>query len=291
MPSQMILERSFFSHGSDRVFVFSVKRHAPPGQSSFKYRIQGKGGAPHKKSKGDGSSHPNAAAKESSLEGMAAAAVAAAQEAAEEASWMALDDDDSCDQADELKKFKGLVLDLSYRPINIVGWKRALCLEILEKAEVLVYYDQLVCSPSRVFFIPAVLKMVDFVYSPKPKTLRLSLSRTNVFIRDKFKCQYCDHDRDLTIDHVLPVSKGGGHSWDNLVTACKRCNGKKGSRLLEDVEMKLDKAPKEPNVMDSRELPPSYRVFKNIVLNTKVPSEWIDYLPQRPTKFDYHRRG
>lgn len=88
-----------------------------------------------------------------------------------------------------LSYFKGLVLDLSYRPINVVCWRRAICMEFLEKADVLEYYDQTVSSPGGSFNIPAVLRVTYLVHFPKTRRIKVHLSRKNVFGRDRFTCQ------------------------------------------------------------------------------------------------------
>ncbi|KAJ7529102.1 hypothetical protein O6H91_15G034000 [Diphasiastrum complanatum] len=188
---------------------------------------------------------------------------------------------DEEDENDDLHSFKGLVLDLTYRPINVVSWKRALCLEILDKAEVLEYYDQAVCSPSRVFFIPAVLRMSNFLHRPKIRKVKLNLTRYNIFLRDKFKCQYCHSSGNLTVDHITPISRGGGWTWDNLVTACSDCNLKKGDKTLDELQMKLKRPATEPRELDSRDLPPNYRTFRTLICRKSVPPEWVDYMPKR----------
>ncbi|KAH9331167.1 hypothetical protein KI387_003275, partial [Taxus chinensis] len=116
----------------------------------------------------------------------------------------------------DLSYFRGLVLDLYYRPINIVCWRRAICMEFLEKADVLEYYDQTVSSPGGSFNIPAVLRLASFVHVPKRRHVRIQLSRKNIYGRDLFTCQYCGSKKDLTIDHILPVSRGGKWIWENL---------------------------------------------------------------------------
>ncbi|XP_059647306.1 uncharacterized protein LOC132293726 isoform X2 [Cornus florida] len=155
--------------------------------------------------------------------------------------------DDSADsefERDELACFRGLVLDISYRPVNVVCWKRAICLEFMEKADVLEYYDQTVNSPSGSFYIPAVLRVPHLLQVVKRRTIRNTLSRKNIFFRDSFTCQYCSSRENLTIDHVLPVARGGQWTWENLVTACAKCNSKKGQKTLEESNFKLIKVPK-----------------------------------------------
>ncbi|EPS70284.1 hypothetical protein M569_04476, partial [Genlisea aurea] len=147
-------------------------------------------------------------------------------------------------EVDELACFRGLVLDLSYRPVNVVGWKRAICLEFMDKADVLEYYDQAVSSPGGGrFYIPAVLR-VPHILQVRRSRVKKSLSRKNIFHRDNFTCQYCSSREDLTIDHVLPIARGGKWTWENLVAACAKCNSKKGQKTLEESNMKLMKTPK-----------------------------------------------
>ncbi|CAM6062363.1 unnamed protein product [Sphagnum tenellum] len=184
-------------------------------------------------------------------------------------------DDDYC-------SFRGLVLDLSYRPINVVCWKRALCLQIMEKADVLEYYDQAVKSTDQDYFIPAVLRVSSFIYAPKQKKVRLSLNRRNVLYRDRFKCQYCGARDNLTMDHVLAASRGGKWEWENLVTACSSCNVKKGNKTLEEARMKLMKSPREPKEMDSVDMPHgSINTYRRLdQRRSPPPTQWLDYLPK-----------
>ncbi|XP_052174261.1 uncharacterized protein LOC127789341 isoform X2 [Diospyros lotus] len=153
--------------------------------------------------------------------------------------------DNEFEGGDELSCFRGLVLDISYRPVNVVCWKRAICLEFMEKADVLEYYDQTVNSPSGSFYIPAVLRVPHLLQVVKRSRIRNSLSRKNIFYRDNFTCQYCSLRENLTIDHVLPMARGGEWKWENLVTACSKCNSKKGQKTLEEANMKLLKVPKK----------------------------------------------
>eukprot|EP01018_Ginkgo_biloba_P024342 Gb_01794 [translate_table: standard] len=154
------------------------------------------------------------------------------------------DDDDEEEINDELSCFRGLVLDLSYRPVNVVCWRRAICLEFLEKADVLEYYDHTVSSPGGSFNIPAVLRVAKLVHVTQRRRFKAQLSRKNIYNRDLFTCQYCGARDNLTLDHILPVSHGGEWSWENLVTACFECNSRKGNKTLEEADMKLLRVPK-----------------------------------------------
>lgn len=206
------------------------------------------------------------------------------QSAASPASDMDMTEEDEAEidvyDDDELRNCRGLVLDLAYRPINVINWKRSLCLDILEKAEILEYYDQVIYSPNRVFFIPAVLKVNTVIHSPRHKHMKITLNRKNIFMRDKYKCQYCSAEENLTIDHVYAASRGGGWTWENLVTACSTCNMKKASKTLEEAHMTLKKAPKEPKLLEDISLPPNYKTYRSMKIREGTPPEWLNYLPK-----------
>ncbi|KAJ3707285.1 hypothetical protein LUZ61_010990 [Rhynchospora tenuis] len=181
-------------------------------------------------------------------------------------------------ERDELSCFRGLVLDLSYRPVNIVCWKRAICLEFMEKADVLEYYDQTVSSPSGSFYIPAVLRVPHLLHSVKKRRVRKGLSRKNILFRDSYTCQYCSTHENLTIDHVIPTSRGGEWTWENLVAACERCNSRKGRKTLEEANMKLLKTPKAPKDYDILAIPLTLAAIKMLRSKKGVPDQWVEYL-------------
>lgn len=180
--------------------------------------------------------------------------------------------------SDELSGFRGLVLDLSYRPVNVVCWKRAICLEFIGKAHVLEYYDQTVSSPSGSFYIPAVLRVPQLLQVVKRRRVKQSLSRKNILYRDDFTCQYCSCGDDLTIDHVIPISRGGKWEWENLVTACARCNSRKGQKTLEQANMKLRKIPRAPKEYDIMAVPLTKSAFRTLKRNHGLPEVWLQYL-------------
>ncbi|XP_044955940.1 uncharacterized protein LOC123406984 [Hordeum vulgare subsp. vulgare] len=186
------------------------------------------------------------------------------------------DDDEFGD--DDLSGFRGLVLDLSYRPVNVVCWKRAICLEFMEKADVLEYYDQTVSSPRGSFYIPAVLRVPQLLQVVKRRRVKHCLSRKNILFRDGFSCQYCSSEDDLTIDHVIPASRGGKWEWENLVTACSRCNSRKGNKTLLQANMKLRKIPKGPKEFDIIAVPLTKSAFRTIRRRHGLPEEWLQYL-------------
>ncbi|XP_042481056.1 uncharacterized protein LOC122061705 isoform X1 [Macadamia integrifolia] len=181
-------------------------------------------------------------------------------------------------ERDELDCFRGLVLDISYRPINVVCWRRAICLEFMEKADVLEYYDQTVNSPSGSFYIPAVLRVPHLLQVVKRRRIKQTLSRKNIFVRDVFTCQYCSSRHSLTVDHVLPISRGGEWKWENLVTACAKCNSRKGQMTLEEANMKLNKVPKAPKEYDMLAIPLTATALKMLRIRDGTPDEWRQYL-------------
>ncbi|KDP39717.1 hypothetical protein JCGZ_02737 [Jatropha curcas] len=200
-----------------------------------------------------------------------------------EASLYGSDSDESEDydsefETDDLACFRGLVLDISYRPVNVVCWKRAICLEFMEKADVLEYYDQTVNSPSGSFYIPAVLRIPHLLQVVKRRRIRQNLSRKNILFRDNYTCQYCSSRENLTIDHVLPIARGGEWTWENLVAACAKCNSKKGQKTIEEANMKLIKVPKVPKDFDILAIPLTSAAIRMLRMRKGTPEEWRQYL-------------
>jgi 5-methylcytosine-specific restriction endonuclease McrA len=162
-----------------------------------------------------------------------------------------------------------LVLNQNYEPLNICNLRRAIVLVFDGKAEVLEANGRVVHSASQTFPAPSVIRMVYLIHRPHP---RVKLTRKEVFIRDGYTCQYCGRQcHDLTIDHVVPRSRGGPHSWDNLVSACKPCNHRKGGKLLGDARMTLRKEPREPRAGRY------YTIERRIEGN--VTHQWSKFLP------------
>lgn len=137
-----------------------------------------------------------------------------------------------------------LVLNQNYEPLNVCNVHRAMRLVFGSKAEVLETYSQPVRTASRQFDSPAVIRLIYMIRRPRP---RVKLTRREIFARDDHACQYCGtRVGDLTIDHVIPRSRGGQHSWTNLVTACRPCNHRKGGKTLVEARMRLRYEPCEP---------------------------------------------
>jgi 5-methylcytosine-specific restriction endonuclease McrA len=138
-----------------------------------------------------------------------------------------------------------LVLNQNYEPLNVCNIKRALVLIIGGKAEILEEEAaREVRTPSHIYSMPSVIRLHSLVKRPRPV---VKLTRREIFLRDNYTCQYCGvQTRDLTIDHVVPKSRGGTHTWENLVSACRACNHRKGGRLMSETRMTLRRAPFQP---------------------------------------------
>ncbi|NJR70730.1 MAG: HNH endonuclease [Synechococcales cyanobacterium CRU_2_2] len=136
---------------------------------------------------------------------------------------------------------KVLVLNASYEPLNITGWKRAVVLMLKEKAEQVEHNGKLVRAGVP---LPTVVRLRSYVQVPYKE---IPLTRRNVLHRDSHTCQYCGYTGDeLTLDHVIPRSRGGSDKWDNMITACVRCNVKKGNRTPREADMPLRSTPRRP---------------------------------------------
>jgi 5-methylcytosine-specific restriction endonuclease McrA len=136
---------------------------------------------------------------------------------------------------------KVLVLNASYEPLNICTWRRAVVLLMKGKAEQIEHNGKLIYTNLPV---PTVIRLRSYVKIPYKE---ISLSRRNLLHRDNYTCQYCgDRRHDLTIDHIVPRSKGGTDSWENVVAACLKCNVKKGDRTPKEANMVMNTTPRRP---------------------------------------------
>lgn len=142
-----------------------------------------------------------------------------------------------------------ILLNGDYTYLSTISWKKALKLIVKHKAEVLKYSSQVVRSAEKVIMkIPAVLKLLKIIRIIYKS--HVPFSKKNVMIRDNYTCQYCGSKKELTIDHVIPVSRGGKSNFENCVTACKSCNTKKGGRLPSEANMYLKKKPITPTIAE-----------------------------------------
>ncbi|MEM6438299.1 MAG: HNH endonuclease [Pseudomonadota bacterium] len=171
-----------------------------------------------------------------------------------------------------LKDHPALVLNadyrpLSYFPLSLWPWQEAVKAAFLDRVSVVAEYDEVARSPSLEIRLPSVVVLRDYV---KPARLA-AFTRFNLFLRDEFACQYCGAKGDLTFDHVIPRSRGGRTTWENVVACCGPCNLKKGSRSLKEAGMSLAKPPRRPTAGElqnvGRKFPPNY-----------LHDSWMDFL-------------
>jgi 5-methylcytosine-specific restriction endonuclease McrA len=164
---------------------------------------------------------------------------------------------------------RALVLNASYEPLCVVSTRRALVLVLDEKAELVTSTGGALRSPTVAFDEPSVVRLLSYV--KVPYRARVALNRRAVFVRDGHRCQYCGAGAE-NIDHVVPRSKGGTHTWDNVVAACRPCNARKEDRLLSETHMRLRRPPSAP----------TGRIWMLLAMGTLRP-DWEPYLqlPQR----------
>ncbi len=173
------------------------------------------------------------------------------------------------------RSYPALVLNadfrpLSYFPLSIWSWQDAVKAVFLDRVSVLSEYEAMVHSPSLQMRLPSVIALKDYI----PSARRPAFTRFNVFLRDSFECQYCGHPQptqELTFDHVIPRSRGGRTTWENVVTACGPCNLRKGNKLPKECQMHPRQEPRQPTSWELQEngraFPPNY-----------LHESWRDYL-------------
>ena len=139
-----------------------------------------------------------------------------------------------------------LVLNQNYEPLNVCNVRRALILVLCGKAEVIESAGSVIRSAAAAFSLPSVIRLVNLIKRPRPK---VRLTRREIFARDGWACVYCGKVmKDLTLDHVMPRQRGGGHTWENLVSACKACNHRKAGRTPAEAHMHLLREPAAPRL-------------------------------------------
>lgn len=164
---------------------------------------------------------------------------------------------------------RSLLLNSAFEPLLILPWQRAITLFFAEKVEVVETYEVLARSPSIAVPIPAVVRLRQWLRWREP---RVRFNRKNLFVRDEYRCQYCHLQLPgdvLTMDHVLPRSRGGPTSWENVVTSCARCNRRKGGRTPEEAGMPLRRCPRPPRALSAG---------RDGVLLAHAPLEWRAWL-------------
>ncbi len=139
-----------------------------------------------------------------------------------------------------------LLLDQGYQPLKVIPWQRALVMHLLGKVELLDAHGWSIRTVDRHFPAPSVVRLLRAL---RHRPLKVRFSRDNVYLRDGHRCQYCGvrfPSRELTLDHVLPRSQGGGTSWTNVVAACVPCNRAKDRLTPEQAGMPLLSRPRRP---------------------------------------------
>ena len=171
-----------------------------------------------------------------------------------------------------LEKCPALVLNadfrpLSYYPLSLWCWQDAIKSVFLDRVSIVSNYKRKIRSPSFEMNLPSVIALKNFIQPSKNP----NFTRFNVFLRDKFMCQYCGSKESLTFDHLIPRSKGGKTTWSNVITACSACNLKKSNRLYQEVDMHPFQWPFKPNVHElnhnGKSFPPNY-----------LHESWMDFL-------------
>lgn len=159
-----------------------------------------------------------------------------------------------------------LVLNASYEPLNVCSLRRAHVLVYKGKAEMVEELDRPLRSATDTFRWPHVIRLVHYVRVPR--LVQRKISRRALFARDDWQCVYCGNAGGrLTLDHVIPRSRGGDSSWENVVTSCAPCNLRKGDRLPHEIQM-------QPTV---RPRPPAPVLFIRLA-TPKIPARWERYL-------------
>ena len=156
---------------------------------------------------------------------------------------------------------------LSYYPLSLWPWQTAVKAVFLDRVTIVENYEREIHSPTRTMPIPSVIALHQYV---KPSQ-HPAFTRFNLFLRDRFSCQYCGSGKDLTFDHVVPRRLGGRTSWENVATACAPCNLKKGGGTPEQARMPISRQPWRPT---SRQLQDNGRAFTPGYLH----ESWIDWL-------------
>jgi len=142
-----------------------------------------------------------------------------------------------------------IVLNGDYTFLNTIDWKRAVCLVIKGKSEVVKYSETILhTAGGAIMKLPIVIRLIKIIRSIYKS--HVPFTKKNVMVRDRYLCVYCKSKNDLTIDHVIPASRGGKSSFENCVASCRPCNNKKGSRTPREAKMFLKKQPYAPTISE-----------------------------------------
>ena len=156
---------------------------------------------------------------------------------------------------------------LSYYPLSLWPWQEVVKAVFQDRVQVVSTYDKVVRSPSLEFALPSVVSLKAYIDQNRAP----AFTRFNLFLRDGFACQYFHSTGDLTFDHIIPRSRGGRTTWENIVTACAPCNLRKGGRTPKEAGMHTARSARRPSMFELQELgrrfPPHY-----------LHQSWLDYL-------------
>jgi len=142
---------------------------------------------------------------------------------------------------------KVLVLNFDYSPLNVTSVQRGFILVVNGKAEIIKSAENPITTFTHTYVRPLIIRLLKYI---NYRGSGIRVNRHRVFRRDNNECVYCGSKKELTIDHVIPRSKGGKNTWDNLVTCCQKCNLKKGNKTPDEARMPLRRKPYQPNFVD-----------------------------------------
>lgn len=157
-----------------------------------------------------------------------------------------------------------LKLDASWRPIEVIPAEKGFCMVYSGRAQSVENYTH---GPCARFLFPSIIVLKNYI---RKKTISMSPTRKNIYWRDKYTCQYCAKPytyKNLTLDHVVPKSRGGGKSWTNLVSACTGCNQKKGNKTPSEAGMELISIPYTPKVS-----------IIDLYYQKDIPQSWLGFI-------------
>ncbi|MDD3473561.1 MAG: HNH endonuclease [Syntrophaceae bacterium] len=144
-----------------------------------------------------------------------------------------------------------IVLSAGYEFVGLVSWQRAMLLLFNGKVEVVKESDRIVRTVSKIYRVPAVIRLLKFIRQIYRR--EVPFSRKNILIRDSYVCQYCGKENssaDLTLDHIIPKVQAGTNEWTNVVACCRHCNVQKGGRTPRQAGMSLIRKPFKPTIME-----------------------------------------
>ncbi|NBO37719.1 HNH endonuclease [bacterium] len=168
-----------------------------------------------------------------------------------------------------------LVLDSRYEPVKVVGLNTGFVLLYTDRASPVIDSPRLIRSVSNSFTVPWIVRLHNC--SPRHrKVVGPRFSRQNIYLRDGFRCQYCNWAGsilNLTMDHLVPLARGGKTNWENIVTACKSCNLWKGAKTIEELGLRLPRMPERPRFNG-----PALFALRYGITSHNIPEQWSGYI-------------